>query len=83
MTSVTLNHVDKVFSFASYVGMNGVCFASREECVVGKSVENVRTRSAIFATAKRTGRKCRIRMSYIWGQFSCYQQISKVREAVI
>ena len=33
MTSVTLNHLGKVFSFASYVGINGACFASREECV--------------------------------------------------
>ena len=30
-----LHHVDKVFSFASYVGINGARFASREECVVG------------------------------------------------
>ena len=35
MASVTLNRVDKVFSFASYVGIKGACFASREECVVG------------------------------------------------
>ena len=25
---VTLNHEDKVFSFAGYVGINGACFAS-------------------------------------------------------
>ena len=67
MASVALNHVDKVFSFASYVGINGACFA---ECVVGKSMGNVRTGSAVFATAKRTGRKCGIRMSYVRGQFS-------------
>ena len=35
MESVALNHVDKVVSFESYVGINGACFASREECVVG------------------------------------------------
>ena len=28
-------YVDKVFSFASYVEINGACFASRKECVVG------------------------------------------------
>ena len=54
MASVALNHVGKVFSFASYVGINGACFASIEECVVGKAMENVRTGSAVFATAKRT-----------------------------
>ena len=42
-------------------------------------MENVRTGSAVFATAKRTGRKCGIRMSYIGGQFSCNQQVSMVR----
>ena len=35
MSYVTLNHVDKVFIFANYVGIHGACFASREECVVG------------------------------------------------
>ena len=35
MTSVTLNHVDEVFRFASYVGINGACFADRQELVVG------------------------------------------------
>ena len=44
-------------------------------------MENVRTGSAVFATAKRTGRKCGIRMSYIGGQFSCNQEVSKVRGA--
>ena len=39
------------------------------------------TGSAVFATAKRTGRKCGIRMSYIGGQFSCNQQVTKVRGA--
>ena len=67
MSYVTLNHVDKVFSFASYVGINRACFASRGECVVGWSMENVRTGSVVFATAKRTGRKCGIRTSYIRG----------------
>ena len=43
-------------------------------------MENVRTGSAVFATAKRTGGKCGIRMSYIRGQFSCYQQ---AREAFL
>ena len=33
MASVALNHVDKVFSFASYVEINGARFASREEFV--------------------------------------------------
>ena len=61
--------------------INGARFASREEFVVGWSMENVRTGSAVFATAKRTGRKCGIRMSYIGGQFSCNQQVSKVRGA--
>ena len=46
-------------------------------------MENVRTGSTVFATAKRTGRKCGIRMSYIRGQFSCYQQVSKIREEVM
>ena len=41
------------------MGIIGACFASREECVVGHSMKNVRTGSAVFATAKRTGRKCR------------------------
>ena len=44
-------------------------------------MENVRAGSAVFATAKRTGRKCGIRMSYIGGQFSCNQEVSKVRGA--
>ena len=46
-------------------------------------MENVRTGSAVIATAKRTGRKCIISlMNYIRrGQFSCYQQVSKVRGA--
>ena len=35
MASVALNHIDEVFSFASYVGINGAYFASKEECVVG------------------------------------------------
>ena len=41
--SVTFKHVDKVFSFGGYVGINRACFASGEECVVGKSIQNVRT----------------------------------------
>ena len=53
MASVTLDHVDKVFSFTSYVRINRACFTSRE-CVVGLSMENVRTGSAIFARVKRT-----------------------------
>ena len=35
MASVVLDHVDKVFSFASYVEISGARFASREEFVVG------------------------------------------------
>ena len=36
MASVALNkNVDKIFSFASYVEINGARFASREEFVVG------------------------------------------------
>ena len=81
MASVALDHVDKVFSFASYVEINGARFASRAEFVVGQSMENVRTGSSVFATAKRTGRKCGIRMSYIGRQFSCNQEVSKVRGA--
>ena len=44
-------------------GINGACYYSREECVVGTSMENVRTGSAVFDTAKRTGKKCGIRTS--------------------
>ena len=36
MASVALNHVDHVFSFASYVEINGARFASREEGPSGR-----------------------------------------------
>ena len=41
MTAVTLNHVDKVFSFTSKVRFYGASFPGREEGICSKSVGNV------------------------------------------
>ena len=52
-----MNHVDEVFSFTSKVKFYGASFPGRKEGICSKSVRNVGTSSAVFATTERTTRE--------------------------
>ena len=47
-----MNHVDEVFSFTSKVKFYGASFSGRKEGICSKSVRNVETSSAVFATTE-------------------------------
>ena len=55
-----MNNVDEAFSFTSKVKFYGASFPGRKEGICSKSVRNVGTSSAVFATTERTTRKLRI-----------------------
>ena len=52
IAAVTLNHVDKVFSFASQIRVN-IFRRYKKKCIISKTAGNVRESSAVFCATER------------------------------